>query len=113
RRSLRTRLDGRGQRRIRRWWTRRPCCGQVADSERATSSLPQGPSPAAFSSERFAYHVSRDEGHVRRTFGEAPHEIRVPLRTEGHVDPHSIAIVHQLLLEVAPHAVQHLKLEAR
>src|SRR6476660_3132393 len=100
------RRDGRGRRRIHRWWIRRPSCDREADTARATSSLP------STSPECLADHVARDESHVRRPLCQATHEIRIPLRAEGHIDTHSISVAHELLLQVAADAVEHLKLES-
>ena len=59
-----------------------------------------------------AEEAAQDEQHVRRPLGQASHEVRVPLGAVRHVDPHPVALGHQPALEVAPHAVQHLELEA-
>src|SRR6266478_7921514 len=57
------------------------------------------------------YHISQHEPHIGRTLGEAPHEIGVPVSAVGHVDSHAVTVSYQLLLQVAPDAVQHLKLK--
>src|SRR5512138_559495 len=67
------------------------------------------PPPAA---DDLAQHVARDEGDVRGPLGEAAHEVRIPLRAEGDVDAHPPPLAHDLLLEVAADAVEHLELEA-
>src|SRR5665213_1433509 len=55
--------------------------------------------------------VARHERDVRRPLGQASHEVRIPLRTEWDVATHAPAFVHDLLLQVATYAVQHLELE--
>src|SRR5437870_1972517 len=58
------------------------------------------------------YHVSQHEPYIGRTLGQAPHEIGVPVSAVGHVDSHAVTVSYQLLLQVAPYAVQHLKLKS-
>ena len=62
--------------------------------------------------DHFLQHVASDERNIRRTLGEPAHEIRIPLRSEWNVDTHPVSVAHELFLEVAPHSVQHLKLES-
>src|SRR5882724_8576429 len=57
------------------------------------------------------YHISQNEPHISGTLGQAPHEIGVPVSAVGHIDPHAVTVSYQLLLQVAPYAVQHLKLK--
>src|SRR3712207_1398409 len=68
--------------------------------------------PAAPRADHLAEHAPREERDVRGVLGEAAHEVRVPLRAEGDVDAHAVALAHELLLEVAAHAVEHLELVA-
>lgn len=56
-------------------------------------------------------HVSQDEPHIRRTLGQAAHEIRIPVAPIRHIHSQSISVAHELLLQIAPYAVEHLKLE--
>src|SRR6185503_15199651 len=69
------------------------------------------PSLAPVSPHHLLHDVSRDEGDVSWTLGEPPHEIRIPLRAEWHIHAHAITLAHQLLLEIAPYAVEHLEFE--
>ena len=55
--------------------------------------------------------VFREEEDVGGAFGEAAHEVGVPLRAEGDVDADAVALGGELALEVAADAVEHLELE--
>ena len=44
-------------------------------------------------------------------FGESSHEVRIPLRAVGNIDTHMIALTHQLLLQIATNAIEHLELK--
>src|SRR5437588_6250991 len=55
--------------------------------------------------------IFQNEDRVRRAFGQAAHQIGIPLRAEGDVDAHAPAVTYKLLLQVAAHAIEHLKLE--
>src|SRR4029079_11409010 len=52
-----------------------------------------------------------DERHVRRALTEPPHEIRIPLLAERHVDADAIAFLHQRILQVPADAVEALEFE--
>ena len=56
--------------------------------------------------------TSSEECHVGGTLREAAHQVRIPLRSERNVHPHAIAFAHKLILKIASHSVEHLKLEA-
>jgi hypothetical protein len=72
-----------------------------------------GPRPVrAPPAEGLAHDVAGHEHEVGRALGQAPHEVRVPARPERHVHAHPVAVGHELLLQVAPDAVEHLELEA-
>src|SRR5215203_2747660 len=58
----------------------------------------------------FAEDPAEDETDIGRPFAETSHEIRKPLPPERHVYPHPVALAGQGGLQVAPDAVQHLKL---
>ena len=58
-----------------------------------------------------AEEILRDEQHVRGTLGQAAHKVRVPLRAERDVNANAPSVLHQLFLQVAADAVQHLELE--
>src|SRR6266481_10051884 len=55
--------------------------------------------------------VFGQEEEVGGAFGEAAHEVGVPLGAEGDVDAHAVAFVGEAALEIAAYAVEHLKLE--
>src|SRR5439155_11229419 len=48
------------------------------------------------------------EGDVGRPLGEAAHEVGHPLRAEGDVDADPVPLPRERLLQVAPHAEEHL-----
>src|ERR1035437_1313814 len=83
--------------------------GHSADRRVDRRSVRFSPSrrPPAF----LAGDAAQEEHHVGRAFSQAAHEVRVPLATIGHVDPDPIARLDELLLQVAPDAVEHLELE--
>src|SRR5688572_26015856 len=53
--------------------------------------------------------VAGHERDVCGTFGEPAHQIRIPLRAERHVHAHPVALTNELVLQIATHAVEHLK----
>jgi hypothetical protein len=55
--------------------------------------------------------VFGEEEDVGGAFGEAAHEVGVPLRSEGNVDADAEALGGEFALEVAADAVEHLELE--
>src|SRR5260221_1276979 len=57
--------------------------------------------------------VAGDEDQIGRALGHATRQVGVPLCAVGNVDAHVVALLRELLLQVAADAVQHLKLEAR
>src|SRR5215212_7142104 len=63
----------------------------------------------------FSHHllhdVACDEGDVGGPLSKPAHQIRVPLSSEGYVDAHAITFADEFFLQVAAHAIQHLKLE--
>src|SRR5713101_4951384 len=56
----------------------------------------------------FALVLEEDVGGA---FGEAAHKVGVPLRAEGDVDAHAIALGGEAALKIAAYAVEHLELE--
>src|SRR5215217_3836012 len=54
--------------------------------------------------------ILQDKPDVRRAFGQPAHEVRIPVFSVRHIDPHVEAVACQLMLKVASHAIQHLKL---
>src|SRR5207244_4187662 len=56
-------------------------------------------------------HIPQHEPQVCRTLCQPPHEIGIPITAIWNIDSHAIAFVHELLLQVAPYPIQHLKLE--
>ncbi len=52
-----------------------------------------------------------DEEGVGGSFGEAAHEVGIPLGAEGDVDAHVEPVVDEGFLQVAADAVEHLELE--
>src|SRR5947209_3415761 len=67
------------------------------------------PSPHSTSSFE---HIFQNEPDVRGAFSQPPHEIRIPVLAIRHIDAHVVAIIRQLRLKVAAHAIEHLKLES-
>src|SRR5262245_66463202 len=59
---------------------------------------------------RYIERVRRDERDVGETLSEPPHQIRIPVGTKRHVDPHVERLTPQLVLQVPAHTVQHLEL---
>jgi len=55
--------------------------------------------------------VFGQEEDVGRAFGEAAHEVGVPLGAEGDVDADAEALGGEFALEIAADAVEHLELE--
>src|SRR5256885_1125641 len=49
--------------------------------------------------QRLAEHAARDERDVGGTLGEAAHEVGIPLRAEGHVHSHAVAVAHERILQ--------------
>src|SRR6266496_2500800 len=60
--------------------------------------------------ERLFEHAAGDERDVGGTPREPAHEIRIPLRAKGDVDANAVSLLHQRVLQIAPHAVEHLEL---
>src|SRR5215218_7612392 len=58
------------------------------------------------------HQVGEEEVEVGGAFGEAAHDVGVPLGAVGEVDAEAVAFGDNLLLEVAADAVEHLELEA-
>src|SRR5829696_974031 len=75
-----------------------------------------GQGGTAASGERYGrsalHQVREEEVEVGGAFGEAAHEVGVPLGAVGEVDAEAVAFGDDLLLEVAADAVEHLELEA-
>lgn len=59
----------------------------------------------------FLEQVSDKEEDIRGALGQSPHEIRIPLTAKGDVHPDIVSLPRQLLLEIAPDAIDHLKFE--
>src|SRR5208283_864616 len=55
--------------------------------------------------------VAEDEADVGGALRETAHEVGEPLRAEGHVDAHAVAITNQLTLEIGANSIEHLKLK--
>src|ERR1700674_5170194 len=55
--------------------------------------------------------VFGQEDDVGGAFGEAAHEVGVPLRAEGDIDADAVALGRETALEIAADAVEHLELE--
>src|SRR6266496_5914795 len=60
-----------------------------------------------------AQDVLRDKEGVRRTLGEAAHQVGIPLRPEWNVNAHTPPLFCKLGLEIATNSVQHLEFESR
>src|SRR2546427_6524793 len=58
------------------------------------------------------HDAAQQERDVGGALGETAHEVRIPLFPERDVDADGPAVAPQRALQVAPHAVQHLELEA-
>src|ERR1041385_5710755 len=56
--------------------------------------------------------VLHNEPDVCGALGQASHEVRIPGLPVRDIDAHGVALAREFLLKVAPHAVEHLKLEA-
>src|SRR5215472_13353869 len=69
------------------------------------------PLPKARKKPSTAEEVFGEEEDVGGAFGEAAHEVGVPLGAEGNVDADAIALGDELALQVAADAVEHLELE--
>jgi len=55
--------------------------------------------------------IFQNEDRVGGAFGEAAHQIRIPLRSKRDVDAHAPSVANELLLQIAADSVEHLKLE--
>src|SRR5664279_1365792 len=71
---------------------------------------PPRPGDAGLPQPLLPEHVPCDEDHVGGALRQASHEVRIPLRPERNIDAQAVAFAHQLLLQIATHAMQHLKL---
>src|SRR5215472_4325690 len=69
------------------------------------------PLPKARKKPSTAEEVFGEEEDVGGAFGEATHEVGVPLGAEGDVDADAVALRDELALQIAADAVEHLKLE--
>src|SRR5215471_7675757 len=49
---------------------------------------------------------------VCRPLSQSPHEVRIPVFSVRHVDPHAPAVAGELFLQIAPDPVKHLKLKS-
>jgi hypothetical protein len=58
-----------------------------------------------------AEKILGQEQNIRWPLRQTPHKVGIPLGAERDINPHAPAILYQTLLQVAPYAVQHLKLE--
>src|ERR1035437_92128 len=96
--------------RSRRRSSRHPFRIPEEGADRASRVRAPGAGPPAG---ELARDLAGNEREVCRTLREAAHEILVPLRAERNVDAQPVAVARELVLQVAPHAVQHLELEAR
>src|ERR1700674_3286723 len=105
---------------MRRRFPRTPPAGRARPCNRRSysghpwSDLREGivPLPVAAFADHLPEDISGEECDVCGTLCEAAHQIWVPLRSEGDVNPHAIPLAHELVLQIAPHSVQHLELEA-
>src|SRR4051794_8077831 len=55
--------------------------------------------------------VAKDEEHVRRTLSQSPHIVGIPRAAERYIHPEPKSLAHQLSLQVATNAVEHLEFE--
>src|SRR6185503_3648929 len=55
--------------------------------------------------------ILQHKPHIRRTLGQPAHEVRIPVFPVRNIDPDIEPIARELSLEIAPHAVEHLKLK--
>src|SRR5437762_1939860 len=56
-------------------------------------------------------HILQHEPDVRGSLRQAAHEIGIPGLAVRDIDAHAVAVAHELLLQVAAHAIEHLELE--
>src|SRR5947209_18039686 len=56
--------------------------------------------------------ILQNEDGVSGALGQATHQVGIPFRPKGNVNPAAPAIFHQLLLQVAADAIEHLKLKS-
>src|SRR5207249_7177808 len=76
-----------------------PFCGTVSEGSRGVR---RGP---------IAENRTEDEADIGRPFSQPTHEVRKPIAAERHVNPDAIPGGHERGLQIAPDAVEHLKLE--
>src|SRR6185437_4574862 len=89
----------------------------MSDAEGTPAAMAPRSSSRDWTAERslklqLLYEILEEEEQVCRTFGEAAHEVRVPLRAEGDVNAHAPALAGEPLLQVAADAIEHLELES-
>src|SRR4030095_1052538 len=58
----------------------------------------------------FAKEIRDKEPNVRGSLSKTTHEIGIPLRPEGNINTHRIAVFHKPFLQVTSNTVQHLEL---
>src|SRR5205823_2995043 len=49
-----------------------------------------------------AEEAADDEPHVGGALAQSAHEVRKPFASEGHVDPHSVTLLYEAGLQIAP-----------
>src|ERR1700681_4928596 len=89
-------------------YSRRSCWGHPSSGPREGIV----PLPVAALADHLPEDISGEERDIRRTFSEPAHQIWIPLRSERNVHAHAISFAHELVLEIAPHSIKHLELEA-
>src|SRR3569832_2670105 len=55
--------------------------------------------------------ILQHEPHVRRPLGQPAHEVRIPVFSIRNIDPDVEPVARELSLQIAPDAVEHLKLK--
>src|SRR2546421_4873132 len=55
----------------------------------------------------------QDKERVGGSLSQAASEIWIPLVAEWNIDPHVVAVLEQLILQIAADAIEHLEFEPR
>src|SRR6185436_13466745 len=83
----------------------------LRDDENRAQHTPQNPEPLAHVLFRSALRkILHYEPDIRRPLGEPPHEVRIPVFSIRNIDSQVEAVACELVLQVAPDSVEHLKL---
>src|ERR1700694_476246 len=70
------------------------------------------PLPVAAFADHLLEDIPGEECDVCGTLRETAHQIWIPLGSERDINPHAVSLTNELVLQIAPHAIQHLEFES-